>query len=183
MELHIFIILRIHWWFCCVMWSNLCGGVNTSAKSPGQPIRAERDNEATNERRGSGLVEHLSRPEQEPGIVFWRNGVDTTQSVNLTNERSQKVTLQPIRRLGDADWWCTGAGILNSIISEPVHHPSSNTFVAWHSEENLHDNRTITQNICKILNELCRHNNMKHKHFFTQQLNAENGSHKAEKML
>ena len=27
--------------------------------------------------------------------MFWRNGVDTTQSVNLTNERSQKVTLQP----------------------------------------------------------------------------------------
>ena len=124
--------------------------VDTPAKSPGQPMRAVRDNEGTNVRRGSGLIEHLSRPEQEPGIVFWRNGVDTTQSAKLTNERSQKVTRQPIRRLADADSRCTGARLLNSIINEPVHHPSSNRFVAWHSEENLHDNRIITQNICKI---------------------------------
>ena len=147
-----------------------------------RPMRAVRDNEGTNVRRGSGLIEHLSRPEQEPGIVFWRNGVGTTQSAKLTNERSQKVTRQPIRRLADADSRCTGARLLNSIISEPVHHPSSNRFVAWHSEENLHDNRTITQNICKILDDLCSYN-MKQEHFFTQQLNAENGSHKAEKML
>ena len=72
--------------------------------TPAQPMRMSRDRAGTNQRRGRGLLEHRSRPEQEPRIVFWRNdGVDTTLPGRVwANQRPGMVTRQPIRGRDDA---------------------------------------------------------------------------------